>query len=113
MLLDSAQTLQNDNEKPKFDELGIIEKTEQQEASKLELKPLPEGLKCAYHGEEQTYPVVVSFTLTSDQEGKLLYVLKKHKNTIGWTLNDIKCINPLICTQRINLEENAKTRQQP
>ena len=29
LLFDSCQTLQNDDEKPKFDELGIIEKTEQ------------------------------------------------------------------------------------
>ena len=79
----------------------------------MELKPLPEGLKYAFLGEEQPYPVVISFILTSDQEGKLLTVLKKYKNTIGWTLNDIKGINPLICTHRINLEENAKTCQQP
>ena len=79
----------------------------------MELKPLPDGLKYAYLGEEQTYHVVISSTSLSDQEGKLLYVLKKYKNAIGWTLNDIKGINPLICTHRINLEENAKTCQQP
>ena len=105
LLFDSCQTLQSDDGKPKFEELGIIEKTKQQEAPKLELKHLPKGLKYAYLGEEQTYPS----TLSSDQEGKLLYVLKKHKNAIGWTLNDIKGINSLICTHRINLEENAKT----
>ena len=70
-------------------------------------------MKYAFLGEEQTYPVVISSTLTSDQEGKLLIVLKKHKNVIGWTLNDIKGINPLIYTHRINLEENAKICQQP
>ena len=77
LLFDSCQTLQTDDGKPKFEELGIIEKTEQQEAHKLELKPLPEGLKYAYLGEEQTYLVVISSTLSSDQEGKLLSVLKK------------------------------------
>ncbi|XP_024042762.1 uncharacterized protein LOC112099576 [Citrus clementina] len=112
-LLDSMQTSQNYDDEPKFEELGSIEKTKQQEAPKMELKPLPEGLKYAFLGEEQTYPVVISSTLTSDQEGKLLTVLKKHKNAIGWTLNDIKGINPLICTHRINLEENAKICQQP
>ena len=60
------------------------------------MKSLPEGLKYAFLGEEQTYPVVISSTLTSDQEGKLLIVLKKHKNAIGWNLNDIKGINSLI-----------------
>ena len=77
----------------------------------MELKPLLEGLKYAYLREEQTYLIVISSILTSDQEGKLLSVLKKHKNAIGWTLNDIKDINPLICTHRINLKENAKTCQ--
>ena len=67
MLFDSYQTLQNDYEKPKFEELRIIEKIEQQEAPKLELKPLPVGLKYAYLGEEQTYHVVISLTLSSDQ----------------------------------------------
>ena len=32
---------------------------------------------------------------------------------MGQTLNDIKGINPSICTHRIKLEENAKTFQQP
>jgi hypothetical protein len=31
-----------------------------------------------------------------------------HKNVLGWTIADIKGINPLICTHRIYLEENAK-----
>ncbi|KAH9657811.1 hypothetical protein KPL70_023229 [Citrus sinensis] len=112
-LLDSVQTSQNYDDETKFEELGSIEKIEQQEAPKMELKPLPEGLKYAFLGEEQTYPVVISFILTSDQDDKLRTVLKKYKNAIGWTLNDIKGINPLICTHRINLEENAKTCQQP
>ena len=73
-LLDSMQTSQNYDDEQKFKELGSIEKTEQQEAPKMELKPLPEGLKYAFLGEEQTYPVVISSTLTSDQEGKLLIV---------------------------------------
>ena len=67
---------------------------------------MQEGLKYAYLREEQTYPIVISSTLLNDQERKLLYVFKKHKKAIGWTLNDIKGINPLICTHRINLEEN-------
>ena len=105
--------MQTDDGKSKFEELGIIKKTKQLEASKLELKPLLEGLKYTYLGEEQTYPIVIFSTLSSNQEGKLLSILKKNKNIIGWTLNDIKGINPLICTHRINLEENAKTCQQP
>ena len=71
------------------------EEPNEEEAPKLELKPLPEELKYAYLGEQQTYPVVIFSQLTHDQEGKLLSVLKRHKTTFGWTLNDIKGINAL------------------
>ena len=40
-------------------------------------------------------------------------VLKRHKIAFGWTLKNIEDINPLICTYRIHLEENAKTTCQP
>ena len=43
----------------------------------------------------------------------MINVLKKDKKAIGWTLNDIKVINPLICTHRIHLEDNVKTCRQP
>ena len=39
---------------------------------------------------------------------KLLQTVKMHKNTLGWTITDIKGISPLICTYKIYLEENAK-----
>ena len=57
--------------------------------------------------------MVICSQLTHDQEGKLLSVLKRHKTAFGWTLKDIKGINPLICIHRIHLEENAKTTRQP
>ncbi|RVW66463.1 hypothetical protein CK203_065766 [Vitis vinifera] len=46
---------------------------------KLVLKPLPVDLKYAYLEEDEKCPVVVSSTLTSDQEDSLLGVLKKCK----------------------------------
>ena len=79
MLFDSYQTLQNDYEKPKFEELRIIENNEQQEAPQLELKHLPEGLKCAYLREEQTYLIVISSILTSDQKVSYYLFLKSIK----------------------------------
>ncbi|KAI3463788.1 hypothetical protein Pfo_020451 [Paulownia fortunei] len=38
----------------------------------------------------------------------LIETLKMHKNALGWTIADIKGINPFICTHNIYLEENAK-----
>ena len=63
------------------------------EAPKLELKPLPEELEYAYLGDQYIYPMVIPSRLTSDKEGNLLIVLKKYKTAIDLTLRDIKGIN--------------------
>ena len=72
---------------------------------KLELKPLPSHLKYAFLGVEETFPVIISSSLESYQENKLLDILRTHKTTIGWTIADIKGISPLICTHRIHLKK--------
>ncbi|KAL6310796.1 hypothetical protein AAG906_017373 [Vitis piasezkii] len=69
---------------------------------KLVLKPLPIDLKYAYLEEDEKCPVVISSTLTSDQEDSLLGILE---NTKG--------INPLVCTHHIYMEEDAKPVRQP
>ncbi|KAM1302527.1 hypothetical protein ACFX2H_013448 [Malus domestica] len=74
----------------------------------LELKPLPCHLKYVFLGEDQTLPVIISSSLTAQEEDKLLRVLKEHKSAIGWTLADIKGISPTTCMHRILLEEGAK-----
>ncbi|KAH9780119.1 hypothetical protein KPL71_007961 [Citrus sinensis] len=111
--LDSMQVPTGDDGQSNFEDTVQPEESNEEEAPELELKPLPEELKYAYLGEQKTYPVVISSQLMHDQEGKLLFVLKRHKTAFGWTLKDIKDINPLICTHRIHLEENAKTTRQP
>ena len=80
---------------------------------KLELKPLPSHLKYAFLGVEETFPVIISSSLESDQENKLLEILRTHKTAIGWTIADIKGINPLIFTHRIHFEEDVKPSRQP
>ena len=49
---------------------------------KLVLKPLPADLKYVYLEEDEQCPVVVSSTLTSDQEDSLLGVLRKCKRSL-------------------------------
>ena len=44
-LLDCSQIMENKGWKPKFEELGHIDGDKHDEIPKLELKPLPEGLK--------------------------------------------------------------------
>jgi len=74
----------------------------------LDLKSLTFNLKYSFLGENETFLVIISSKLNAHQEGKLLQTLKMHKNTLGWTIADIKGISPLICTNMIYLEENAK-----
>ncbi|RVW63744.1 hypothetical protein CK203_052764 [Vitis vinifera] len=63
--------------------------------------------------EDEKCPVVVSSTLTSDQEYSLLGVLRKCKKAIGWQISDLKGISPLVCTHHIYMEEDAKPVRQP
>jgi len=60
----------------------------------LELKPLLDNLKYVYLEEEEKLPVIISTSLTTEQEQRLLHVLKKHKKTTRWTLADILGISP-------------------
>ncbi|CAN6708871.1 unnamed protein product [Malus baccata var. baccata] len=79
------------------------------QAPKLELKPIPEHLKYAFLGEDETLPVIISSQLSTEEGKKLIQVLKDHKTAIAWSIADIKGINPATCMHRILLEESAKT----
>ena len=57
--------------------------------------------------------MAISATLTKEQEIKLLKVLKENKRVIGWSISNLKEINPLICTHHIYLEDNVKPLRQP
>ncbi|KAM2893488.1 hypothetical protein FF1_008841 [Malus domestica] len=74
----------------------------------LELKPLPSHLKYVFLGEQETLPVIISSSLTAQEEDKLVRVLWEYKTAIGWTLADIKGISLTTCMHRILLEEGAK-----
>ena len=68
--------------------LPLFNQEDSQEATvedppKLVLKPLPVDLKYAYLEENEKCPVVISSTLTIDQEDNLLGVLRKCKKAIG------------------------------
>ena len=70
----------------RFKELQKINKKpvpSSEEAPQLELKPLPSGLKYAYLGLSETFPVIISSALNEEHEGKLLNVLRDHKLAIG------------------------------
>ncbi|KAL4369466.1 hypothetical protein GQ457_05G022580 [Hibiscus cannabinus] len=75
---------------------------------KLELKQLPEQLKYAYLGENETLPVIISSKLQADQEERFIATLRQHKEALGWTIADIKGISPTICMHKILLDDDHK-----
>ncbi|KAA0046070.1 retrotransposon gag protein [Cucumis melo var. makuwa] len=79
----------------------------------IELKILPPHLKYIFLGKKNMFPVIISRELNQKQEERLIEVLKKKKQAIGWTLDDIKGISPTFCMHRIILEEGAKDKIQP
>ncbi|XP_013639554.1 PREDICTED: uncharacterized protein LOC106344790 [Brassica oleracea var. oleracea] len=73
-------------------------------APKVDLKPLPKGLRYAFLGPNNTYPVIVSSELDEIELHALLKELRKYIKAIGYSLDDIKGISPSLCTHRIHLE---------
>jgi hypothetical protein len=57
--------------------------------------------------------VIIATDLDEAQEQELLNGLREHKEAIGWSIGDIKGINPVVVMHKIHLEENAKTSHEP
>ena len=74
----------------------------------MEQKPLPNHLRYAYLRDASTLLVIISASLTVEEEDKLLRVLRDHKDALSWSLADLKGIHPSICMHRILLEDGYK-----
>ena len=114
-IIEHNEVMEENGWAPRFEKLPPIEDKVlplEEKPPKLELKPLPSYLKYAFLGVEETFPVIISSSLESDQENKLLEILRTHKTAIGWKIADIKGISSLICTHKIHLEEDVKPSRQ-
>ena len=114
-LLDSTQSMNTNKWKSRVEQLAPSEKKlspSSESSPKLELKPLPNTLEYAFLGEENTLSVIISSSLNNKQKGKLLEVLKEHKEELGCTIIDIKCKNPIDYMHYIHLDENAKSTRE-
>ena len=74
----------------------------------LELKTLPSTLRYAFLDKEKAKPVIISSKLDMKQEEQLLEVLRKNKEAIGWTVTNLKGLDPSLCTHRIFLEDESR-----
>ena len=74
----------------------------------LVLKELPSQLKYAYLESPKRKPFIISARLSDVEEQRLLEILKKHKESIGWSIEELKGISPSICMHKILLEETSR-----
>ena len=72
------------------------------------LKELPSHLKYVYLEPPQRKPLIISARLSDEEEHKLLKILKKHKESIAWSIKKLKGISPSISMHKIVLEETSK-----
>ena len=86
------------------------EKEIHQETSEegLVLKELRSHLKYAYLELPKNKLVIISARLSDAEEQRLLEILRKHKESIAWSIEDLKGISPSICMHKILLQESAR-----
>ena len=106
-----TETVLSLNENNKENSCSKEKKATEQETitEGLILKELPSHLKYAFLEPKKAKPVIISATLTENEEQKLLNILRKYKEAIAWSIEDLKGISPSICMHKIMLEDNAKT----
>ena len=72
------------------------------------MKELLSHLKDAFLEPEKGKPVIISAELTENEERRMLQILKKYKEAIAWSIEDLKGTSPSICMHKILLNDDAK-----
>ena len=96
----------------KIDDLrssGVKTHEKEKSSEGLILKELPKHLKYVFLGEEKSKPVIIAIDLTTKNEKEVVEILRKHKEAMAWSVEDLKGNNPSICMHKILMEENART----
>jgi hypothetical protein len=86
----------------------LVEGEEQPKTLQVKLKPLPQNLHYEFLGLNETYSVIVGAHLNETQTSQLLKGLKAHHKAIGYTIDDIKGLSPIVCMHRILMEDDQK-----
>ena len=73
------------------------------------MKELPSHLNYDFLEPEGAKPVIISAALNKNEEQQLLRILKKYKEAIAWSIEDLKGISPSIYIHKILLNDDAKT----
>ena len=106
----NKETVSSINENSQDEVCSQKPQTHEKETSAegLTLKELPSHLKYEFLEPEKRKPVIISAALTEAEEQKLLEILRKYKEAIAWSIEDLKGISPSICMHKILLNGNEK-----
>ena len=107
----NKETVSSINENSQDEVCNQKQQTHEQETSAegLTLKELSSHLKYEFLEPEKRKPVIISAALTEAEEQKLLVILRKYKEAIVWSIEDLKGIDPSICMHKILLDDSEKT----
>jgi uncharacterized protein YejL (UPF0352 family) len=72
------------------------------------IKPLPDGLRYDFLDDLNKHPIIISTEHLEEEIIKLVAVLRKHRTTFGYSLDNLKGINPTIVTHRIFLKDGVE-----
>ncbi|CAM8940841.1 unnamed protein product [Rhodiola kirilowii] len=109
-------TIDLDNELPELADCWAILEQESEEGTQsdkgkescsVELKALPTSLRYEFLGPNSTLPIIVNASLNANETLRLLVVVREHKDAIGYSIDDLKGINPNLCMHEINLESDS------
>ena len=70
-------------------------------------------MEYVFLAENFKLPIIIASNLIDKRKGKLVTMLKKHKEAITWETVDIKSVSPSFYTHKILIEDNFKPVVQP
>ncbi|GJT33401.1 reverse transcriptase domain-containing protein [Tanacetum coccineum] len=113
MTVDENSKSESNIEEPPFEKITIntnykIKTSLKEPPTDLKLKPLPNNLEYVFLEEPSFLPVIISSKPSAQNKGKLVSVLKKHKQTFAWKTTDIPGICPSFCKHKIQLLDDKK-----
>ena len=93
----NKETVSSINENSQDEVCSQKQQTYEQETSAegLTLKALPSHLKYEFLEPKKRKSVIISAALTKAEEQKLLEILRKYKEAIAWSIEDLKRYQPL------------------
>ena len=92
-----------------LDEPLELDESEPPPKPSIELKPLPPRLKYVFLNGDRARPIIISDQLSKKEAAKLIAVLEKHRSVLGYSLQDLKGISPVLCTHRIPIGTRCYT----